>query len=177
MAKRSTTVCNCARTKRWATIISATLDQALRSDRDFQGIAIGRDEAPEAGPLGDWMVLSAHHGVVRLQGTVPSVNYRQLAEVMAWWIPGIAGVVNELQVDPPQEEDDGEILDALNLLLDRDPALQHDEIHDEIKLMVREGEVTMGGIAVSADQKERAERNGWYLPGVRNVINKLDIAP
>lgn len=29
----------------------------------------------------------------------------------------------------------------------------------------------------SAEQKERAERNGWYLPGVRNVINTLDIAP
>ena len=29
----------------------------------------------------------------------------------------------------------------------------------------------------SAEQKERAERNCWYLPGVRNVINKLDAAP
>jgi hypothetical protein len=72
-----------------------------------------------------------------------------------------------LQVDPPQEDDDGEILDALNLVLDKDPALQH----DDIKLMVREGELTMGGVAVSAEQKERAERNCWYLPGVRNVIN------
>jgi len=153
--------------------LTATLDQVLRGDRDFQGIAIGRDEAPQSEPQGAWMVLSAHDGVVRLQGVVPSVNHRQLAEVMAWWIPGTTGVVNELQVDPPQEDDDGEILDALNLVLDRDPALQH----DEIQLMVREGEVTMGGVAVSAEQRERAERNCWYLPGVRNVINKLDIAP
>ena len=32
-------------------------------------------------------------------------------------------------------------------------------------------------VSRSAEQKERAERNCWYLPGVRNVINKLDAAP
>ncbi|MFU8831903.1 MAG: BON domain-containing protein [Wenzhouxiangella sp.] len=152
-------------------LLCTRLDQALRGDSEFQGIPIDIDREPEPDPDGRRISLSANDGAVSLSGVVPSLSHRRLAEVMTWWIPGVTAVSNRLRVEPPEEENDGEIQEALDLVFAKDPALSKHQIN----VLVRDGEVTLGGTVGSEEQKARAEADCWYLPGVREVNNELEI--
>jgi hypothetical protein len=52
-------------------------------------------------------------GVITLEGEVPSLSHARLAGVLAWWIPGTRAVRNELRIDPPEEDSDEEVTDAV----------------------------------------------------------------
>lgn len=147
-------------------------DRMLRGDSDFQDIPVGRGQKPDNAGEDKWIVVMAQDGAIRLEGTVPSLGHRRLAEVLAWWVPGVADVDNRLHVQPPEEDNEGELRDALDLVLDKDQALDMQTIN----LLVRDGKVTLAGNVLSQEQRERAERNCWYVPGVHDVDNRLEIA-
>lgn len=45
-----------------------------------------------------------------------SSNPCRLAGVLAWWVPGSRDVVNGLGVEPPEEDNDDEVSDAVRLV-------------------------------------------------------------
>ncbi len=147
-------------------------DRMLRSDSDFQDIPVGREQKPDNSEDNKWISLSAQHGTIRLDGAVPSLSHRRLAEVLAWWVPGVADVDNRLRVQPPEQDNDGELCDALDLVFDKDQALDHLTIN----ALARDGRVSLTGNVLSQEQRQRAERNCWYVPGVHDVDNRLEVA-
>ncbi len=72
------------------------------------------------GQRGD-VLIEVSHGVVTLSGYVPSLSHKRMAGVIAWWVPGTRDVVNGIEVRPPEEDDDGEIADAVRIALEKDP--------------------------------------------------------
>ena len=147
-------------------------DRMLRGDSDFLDISVGREQKPDNADDGKWISVSAQDGAVRLEGTVPSLSHRRLAEVLAWWVPGVADVDNRLHVQPAEEDNDGELRDALDLVLGKDQALDNQTIN----ILVRDGTATLAGSVLNMEQRERAERDCWYVPGVHGVDNRLEVA-
>lgn len=151
--------------------LRADADQMLRSDSDFQDIPVGREQKPDNASKNKWIAVSAEDGAIRLEGTVPSLGHRRLAEVLAWWVPGVADVDNRLHVQPPEEDNDGELSDAVDLVLGKDQALDNRTIN----VLVRDGKATLAGNVFSQEQRDRAERDCWYVPGIHDVDNRLEI--
>lgn len=148
------------------------IDRALRSDADFLNIPVGQGYRTADVGGNNWIAASTRNGVVMLEGAVPSLDHRRLAEVFSWWIPGVTDVDNRLHVEPPEEDNDGELRDALDLVLDKDQALDNQSIN----ILVRDGKATLAGSVRNYEQRERVERNCWYVPGVHEVDNRLEIA-
>ncbi len=115
--------------------------------------------------------ILVNDGVVTLVGNVQSLSHRRLAEVLAWWAPGTVNVVDRLSVVPPEEDTDDEITDALRIVLEKDPWLDA----SQISVHTRGGEVTLEGLLHSEEQKHMAQCNAWYVPGVRGVVNRIEV--
>jgi len=136
-----------------------------------------RDHAPQVvravdrGAAGE-IIARVDQGVVTLAGVVRSLSHRRLAGALAWWLPGTRDVINLLLVDPPEEDNDGEIVDALRLILETDRLVDASAIHVESRDRV----VRLTGSVPSAEQARLAEYDAWYTDGVRDVINEL-VAP
>ncbi len=109
-------------------------------------------------------------GVVRLNGRIPSLSHKRLAGVLAWWTPGCRDVINGMQVTPPEADSDGEIADALRLVLEKDPLIHA----DQIGIRVRNRIVTLTGLVGNKEEKKMAELDAWYLLGVNKVVNNID---
>ncbi|HEX5084031.1 MAG TPA: BON domain-containing protein, partial [Blastocatellia bacterium] len=110
-------------------------------------------------------------GVVLLEGQAPSLSHKRLAGVLAWWVPGSRDVLNCLEVVPPEEDNDGEITDAVKLILDKDPFV--DDV--EILVTARNRVVTLDGAVRSEGEKGMAEFDAWFVFGVDKVINKIQV--
>lgn len=125
-----------------------------------------RDPAAAAG---DIIVTVEAPGKVILGGTVGSLSHRRLAELLAWWVPGTTDVVNDLRVQPAEEDNDGEILDSVRIALEKDHLVDA----GNVTLTCRDGVVTLAGSIPTGKQKLLAESDAWYVAGVRDVINEL----
>lgn len=127
------------------------------------------ERAPDA-PEGRLEVAVAG-GVVTLSGEVWSRSRKRLAAVLAWRAPGCRNVVNELQVRPVEHDTDGEIRDAVELVLNKDPIVHSGQIDAQ----VRDGRVTLRGMVATREEKRMAERDVWYIEGVCDVVNALEV--
>ena len=127
-----------------------------------------RPGAPE--PRGQ-IELSVALGVVTLDGEVPSLAQKRLAESLAWWVPGTRDVVNGLGVTPPEEDSDDEIREALRMVLEKDPLLKGLAIGVRSEHRV----VTLTGRVRSEAQRRAAEEDGWCLFGVDRVVSRLEL--
>jgi hypothetical protein len=135
--------------------------------RDKAGAIVVIQEPP--GPLRGEVEVSVDTGVVTLDGRVPSLSHKRLAGVLCFWVPGTRDVVNGLEVNPPEEDNDGEIADAVRLILEKDPVIDA----TSIGVLCRDGLVTLRGVAASPEQRDMAERDAWYTFGVDEVTNEL----
>jgi osmotically-inducible protein OsmY len=115
--------------------------------------------------------LTVVDGVVTLDGAVPSLSHKRLAGVLAWWVPGSRDVINGLAVEPPQEDTDDEITDAVRLVLDKDRFVKA----DQIRVRTRDRVVTLEGLVPNTTIREMAETDAWYVFGVDRVINRLQV--
>lgn len=117
--------------------------------------------------------VNVEDGKVFLQGRVPSLSHRRLAGVLAWWVAGSQDVRNDLEVYPPEQDNDDEIADAVRLVLDKDPMLKP----LQLGVQARDGIVILHGAVPTSGEKDLAEHDAWYVEGVKGVDSRIVVRP
>jgi osmotically-inducible protein OsmY len=115
--------------------------------------------------------LEVADGVVTLNGQVPGLDDKRLAGVLAWWVPGSRDVINGIAVEPPEEDSDAAILEAVRLVLEKDPFVDATQIRAGVKSAL----VRLTGSVPSAAERAMAEADAWYVFGVDKVDNRIEI--
>ena len=115
--------------------------------------------------------IAVDEGIVTLSGHVISLSHKRLAGLLAWWARGCRDVENLLEVRPPEEDNDEELIDAVRLALETDPLVHA----DQIAVTSRDFVVTLKGFVASEEERRHAELDAWYLHGVRRVINEVEV--
>lgn len=108
-------------------------------------------------------------GRVTLEGHVRSLIQKRLCEVLCWWVPGVTSVANQIEIQPEESDNDDELKDNLVTILEKDGLVDP----RKFSVMVEDGHVTLSGRADSETERDAAERDCWYTPGVREVTNEL----
>ena len=121
-------------------------------------------------PMGS-IIVEVNDSVVTLNGEVPSLTHKRLAGVLAWWVPGTRDVINGLEEVPPEEDNDDELIDAVRLVLEKDPFVNASKIGVSSKDWI----VTLEGLVPTETMKQMAERDAWYVLGVGQVINRIQV--
>jgi len=131
-------------------------------------------------------------GAVVVEGEVDSVAVKKLLLARAAAHPAVTGVVDRLRVAPAHRTGDGEIRDRLRDALLAEPALGEVALREVVKgtvvpvrelqsargdvcARVEDGVVTFDGCAPSLAHQRLAGVLAWWVPGVRDVINGLDV--
>ncbi len=157
------------------------LEQSLLRECDLKNCTLRRGEKGKVEILHEAMgddssgniLFAVEDGTIYLEGHVISLSHRRVTEVLAWWVPGCRQVVNRLQVLPAEDDHDHEVNDAVRLVLELDPLVHA----DQIGVVTNLGVVTLEGVVSRRDERERAERDVWCVPGVNEVFNHLEVRP
>jgi osmotically-inducible protein OsmY len=115
--------------------------------------------------------IEVKQGVIILNGRVPGLASKRLAGVLAWWVPGARDVVNGIAVEPPEEDAAIRIEEAVRIALEKDPFVDA----SQVRVGVRERTVRLTGSVHSPEARDAAGWDTWYVFGVDNVVNELDI--
>jgi osmotically-inducible protein OsmY len=137
-----------------------------------------------------------HDGALILDGEVPSVAAKKLAlEHVAVAAPSVTYIVDRLHVRPAVHMTDKEIRVHVRNGLIEDPSLRALEIHEfekgEWRLMrgapektlgrleveVKDGVVILNGRVPGLTSKRVAGVIAWWVPGVRDVFNGIEVDP
>ena len=121
--------------------------------------------------MSGWIEVAVADGVVTLNGQVPGLDGKRLAGLLAWWVPGSRDVINGLAVEPPEEDSDDAIAEAVRLALEKDPYVNA----GQIRVGVRRSVVTLAGLVPTAIEREMAEFDAWYVFAVDRVVNTIEI--
>jgi osmotically-inducible protein OsmY len=158
--------------------IAGFLERLLMQEsafRDYQKIVIAGVSVQQAGtgnaPRDQTIRASVRDAVVTLEGAVGSLTHRRLADVLAWWTPGVCGVRNFLHVVPDEQDTDAEVTDALRIILEKRPSLDA----AAIEVRVKDRRVTLEGVVASEAQRRVAEESAWFVLGVHDVDNRLQV--
>ena len=122
----------------------------------------------------DWggdMEVNVDDGVITLEGRVLSLSHKRAAGVLAWWTPGCRDVINSLDVQPPEEDNDSEIVDALRVVLEMDPLVQA----DQIRVTCRDYVITLEGSARTEEERRQVEFDAWCIFAVDRVVNRIQV--
>jgi osmotically-inducible protein OsmY len=117
--------------------------------------------------------VSVMDGVVTLTGQVSTYAERWKAERAVERVAGVRGVANELEVRLAGEHSDTEIARAAVDAFKWDTAVPA----DRIKVSVDDGWVTLTGDVRWDFQRRAAERAVRTLPGVKGIMNLVNINP
>ena len=123
----------------------------------------------------DDMAVSVKDGVVTLAGFVPSYADKFEAEAAAKRVAGVHAVANDLEVRLPaiDERPDPDIArDAVAALKAELPIS-----HDRIKVIVKDGWMTLEGAVEWQYQKTTAENAVRRVKGVKGVTNVIAVKP
>lgn len=116
--------------------------------------------------------IEVRDGVVILNGSVPGLEDKRLAGVIAWWIPGTRDVVNGIVVEPAEDDGPDHIAEALRVVLEKDPFVDAGQIRASVDGCV----VRLRGLVPTETERERAEDDAWCIFGVDDVINEIKVA-
>lgn len=118
------------------------------------------------------VTIGVADGVVTLQGVVPSLWQKVEAEEGVKQARDVVAIANELVVELPteHEQDDGDIVrDAAHILS------WHSDLPETIQVSVSNGWLTLFGSAHHS-QRVEAERAVRSIPGVKGIVNDIDVA-
>ena len=121
------------------------------------------------------IAVSVKKGVVTLAGFVRSYTDKYEAEAAAKRVSGVVGVANDLEVRMPSvdQRPDPEIgRDAVAALKSQLPVSS-----ENIKVIVRNGWVTLEGEVEWQYQRQTAENAVRRIKGVKGVINSIILKP
>lgn len=131
-----------------------------------------RDTPPEDEPYaGGSIEVSVDDGVVTLEGSVISLSHKRIAGVLAWWCGGCRDVINSLVLKPTEEDNDAEVVEALQLVFEMDPFVHEDQLRASCHNYV----VTLDGVVGSENERARAEQDAWCLFAVDRVVNRIEV--
>lgn len=135
-------------------------------------------------------------GTLFLEGELENIAAKKLALEHAATIGGVIGIVDRLRIAPSIPMGDGEIRDHVRDALLEEPAINSCgirimnsgrwEIFREsqvgtprysIEVKVDDGVVTLDGQVSSLSHKRLAGVLAWWVPGSRDVVNGLEVAP
>jgi osmotically-inducible protein OsmY len=135
-------------------------------------------------------------GTLFLEGELENIAAKKLALEHAAAIGGVIGIVDRLRIAPSIPMGDGEIRDHVRNALLEEPAINSCgirimnsgrwEIFREsqvatprcsIEVTVGDGVVTLDGQVSSLSHKRLAGVLAWWVPGSRDVVNGLEVAP
>jgi len=134
-------------------------------------------------------------GVLIIEGETKSVAAKKLALELAASVPGITGIVDRLRVAPARRMGDGQIRDHIRDAILEEPVFENCALRvrfdgnwqtvrspnalqrSSIDVSVAEGVVTLDGQVGSLSHKCLAGALAWWVPGTRDVINGLEVAP
>jgi osmotically-inducible protein OsmY len=155
--------------------IANHLQRALMGDSTFGFVEIHRAGdsrgGAKAGSGQPFVEFAVEDGIVTLDGELPSLTHKRLAGVFAWWVPGSRDVINGIAVEPPEEDRDAEVLDALRIVLEKDPFLDAMQIRASCKNF----RITLQGAVSGEEQKRLAESDAWALFAVDDVTNEIEV--
>lgn len=152
-----------------SSLLGATLMQERMLSRYRITCADGdlalRSITPPHGTIG----IAVRDGVVTLSGEVSSLDHKRVAGLLAWWNPGRRDVVNGIAVEPPEEDTDCSMANAVRTVLEMDHLLSA----GQIRVSAREGNVLLSGFVTNRAERERAESDAWCVFGVDGVRNAI----
>lgn len=143
-------------------------DSQLRHDVEAELEWDPRVDAREIG-------IAVKHGVVTLSGHVASYVCRWAAESAVGKVAGVKAIANEIEVrlGKEGERSDTDLAEAVLQALRANVAVPM----REVKVVVRDGWVTLEGTVNAGYQREIAETCVSYLHGLRGVSNLLAVRP
>jgi osmotically-inducible protein OsmY len=121
------------------------------------------------------LAVAVRNGVVMLTGFVRSYVQKIKAEEVAKRVRGVRGVANEIEVRLPiihQRPDPDIARDAVDAL-----RLELPYTSEQIRVIVKDGWVTLEGNLEWHYQKERAETAVRKIRGVKGITNSIKLAP
>lgn len=153
----------------------ALLEEELLRDCGVTLVRKGRLEAVRTPrmPASGNIRVSVSDGVVLLDDHVSRVAHKQVAGVLAWWVPGSRDVVNGMAVEPPAEWSDAELAKIVRYVLEKDRLVKS----EGIRIEAHDAVVTLSGEVPSQAQREMAEFDAWYVFGVDRVVNRIEVKP
>jgi osmotically-inducible protein OsmY len=159
--------------------ISTTLCETLLQESVFRRFSMNLWRKEEMHMIRDVPANGEGHldvivdnGVVTLAGEVWSLSHARMAELLAWWTPGVRGVINRLAIVPDEQDNDDEISDAVRLALDKDPLVQS----EQIRVTTRDQVVILEGLVRGSEERQMAELDVWYLgSAVAGVSNQIQV--
>jgi osmotically-inducible protein OsmY len=116
--------------------------------------------------------VTVDNGIVTLEGELPTRAHERLAGVLAWWVPGTRDVLYGLGVSSPEQDNDGEITDAVRAALEKDPLVDA----SQLRVSTTANVVTLTGLVWSGAERSMAENDAWFVFGVAGVVNDLQVA-
>ncbi len=121
----------------------------------------------------DQLHLDVHcsNGMVTLGGSAGRLADRRRVESLASSVPGVRAVESRVTLTPDVDVDDAALESAVVRALTQDRAL----VTSEIDVTVQQGVVTLWGTVPSLTMKRYAGVLAWWVPGVRDVDNRLDL--
>jgi len=121
------------------------------------------------------IAVAVKNGVVALTGFVRSYGQKLQAEADAKRVAGVVGVANDIEVRLPsvdQRPDPDLARDAVAAIRANLPYSA-----DAIKVIAKNGWLTLEGDVEWNYQRERAEESVRRIKGVRGVINSIQVRP
>ncbi len=147
---------------------TASLTEADLRMRDNVMRQLDWDPQVDASAVG----VAARDGTVTLTGYIDSYTGKLAAERAAKRIRGVRVVANDIEVRLRLERTDadigGDVARALAL---------HSAIPEGVQAVVHGGHVTLTGKVGWMHQKREAERAVRHIRGVREVVNRVELAP
>jgi osmotically-inducible protein OsmY len=129
--------------------------ETIREPPDFRGV----------------ITIAVDDGVVTLDGDSVSLAHKRIAGVLAWWVPGSRDVINGIGELSPEGDFDGELTDAIRMVLEKDPFVDA----SQIRVRTQDAVVLLLGLVPTESEREMAEFDAWYVIGVDRVENRIEV--
>ncbi len=106
-----------------------------------------------------------------LNGDAPGLATKRLAGLLAWWIPGSRDVINGIAARDWEQDSPQAIEGSVRFALEKDPFVNA----GQVQVGARGRVVRLTGWVSSHDERNMAENDAWYVFGVDDVINDIEV--
>jgi len=158
--------------------IRSHLRNAFLQEPSFAGLSITQEDktarqiiVTPPSSIGD-LDFAVEDGIVTLNGNAPGLATKRLAGLLAWWVPGSRDVINGIAVSDSEEDSPQAVEEAVRIALEKDPFVNA----GQIRVGARHHVVRLTGLVSSQAERDMAENDAWYVFGVDDVVNEVEVS-